>query len=401
MIHISRARRLRRMDWIMASVVLVLTGIGLASIYSAGFAGSDPTITSYYHRQFMWAGAGMLLFLGFASADYHAWTRMAWPLYAAGVILLALVLLPQFGHSVYGARRWIQVAGVRLMQPSELMKPALIILFARIFGWPDRNSAHMRIVAPALILAVLPMMLIVRQPDVGTALVFVPVVGAMMFAAGVQLRLLGALAATAILLFSILLGLVLIPHQLEWSEERQERIWSSFGMSSYQRDRILVFFDNNRDPLGAGWNKAQSEIAVGSGGLRGKGYLKGTQNVLGFLPRTVAPTDFVFSVIAEEKGFAGAALVLLLFALLVGRCLRAAAFARDKAGFLLCVGVAALLFSHAFINIGMTIGLLPITGTPLPLVSYGGTFTLSVMSALGVVQSVYIRGDRNKRWKGF
>jgi rod shape determining protein RodA len=157
---------------------------------------------------------------------------------------------------------------------------------------------------------------------------------------------------------------------------------------------MMVFFDPARDPLGSGWNKIQSEIAVGSGGMAGKGYLKGTQNVLGFLPRTVAPTDFIFSVIAEETGFIGSVLLLSLYAMLVWGGLRAALRARDKFGRLLAVGVVVLMFVHLFVNMAMTIGLMPVTGLPLPLISYGGSFMVCTMVGLGLVQSVYVRRVR-------
>jgi rod shape determining protein RodA len=155
-----------------------------------------------------------------------------------------------------------------------------------------------------------------------------------------------------------------------------------------------VFFEPNRDPLGAGWNKIQSEIAVGSGGLKGKGYLKGTQNMLGFLPKTVAPTDFIFSVVAEETGFMGSAVVISLFAVILACVMATALLTEDRLGRLLCAGVAAMLFSHVFVNISMTVGLMPVTGLPLPLVSYGGSFVVVTMTALGIVQSVYIRRHR-------
>jgi rod shape determining protein RodA len=165
----------------------------------------------------------------------------------------------------------------------------------------------------------------------------------------------------------------------------------SCPLEDYQKNRILVYLNISQDPLGAGWNKLQSQIAVGSGGLFGKGYLKGTQNILGFLPRTVAPTDFIYSVVAEETGFAGSSLLLALYTTVVVRCMYAAVIARDLFGRLLAAGVSVLIFSHVFVNIAMTIGLMPITGVPLPLMSYGGTFMISIMTALGLVQSVYLR----------
>lgn len=179
----------------------------------------------------------------------------------------------------------------------------------------------------------------------------------------------------------------------------QERIASLTGLSDYQRGRIEVFVHPSADPLGAGWNKRQSEIAVGSGGLRGKGYLQGTQNILGFLPRSVAPTDFIYSVVAEEKGFLGSALVLSLFSAILLIGMTTALQTLDPMGRLLCVGISTLLFFHVFINIAMTVGLMPITGLPLPLLSYGGSFMVVMMSALGIIQSVYIRKDRRETYR--
>ena len=168
-----------------------------------------------------------------------------------------------------------------------------------------------------------------------------------------------------------------------------------YKLKEYQKERILVFLDPARDPLNKGWNKIQSEIAVGSGGLTGKGYLNGTQNILGYLPRGVAATDFIFSVIAEEMGFAGSMLVLVLFSALLLSIARAALRAPDRLGRYLCLGVLGMMFAHIFVNIGMTIGRMPVTGLPLPLISYGGSFMLSTMMALGLTQSVYSR--RNER----
>ncbi len=389
---------LRRMDWLMALVTLLLLAIGIAFIYSAEYAGGKLASSGFYQKQIIWAGIGILFFVGFAMIDYHELASLAWLLYAAGILLLIMVLMPQVGQKVYGARRWVQLAGFRLLQPSELMKPALIILLARLFGWPGRPSGRFFLIAGAVIITLLPVGLILKQPDLGTALIFLPILGSVMFAGGVPLRVIGAFVAAGAVLCCILIALLLVPQKLGWSEERQKSSLETVGISAYQRERMLVFFDSDRDPLGAGWNRAQSEIAVGSGRFWGKGYGMGTQNILGFLPRTVAPNDFIFSVIAEEKGFSGSIAVLLLFMILLGCCVRVAFVARDRVGMLICVGITTMLFCHVFINVGMTIGLLPVTGTPLPLISYGGTFLVGVMGMLGIVQSIYVRGDR--RLKG-
>lgn len=390
----SGASPVRRLDWVMLLAMGLLLLIGMAFVYSAGYAGDDRAALRLYRKQLLWIGVGCGAFLLFAATDYRAWTKGAWWLYAAGLVLLALVFVPGIGRKIYGARRWIgPPGGDWLLQPAEFMKLAFLFLLARLYGRPGRDPARWRYVGGALALALVPMTLIVKQPDLGTALIFVPMVGAVLFVAGVPRRVLGGLMLSGVLAVGLLLTAVLLPPKLGWSEEQQTHLLQRVGLSPYQRDRILVFLNSDLDPLGVGWNKAQSQIAVGSGQFWGKGYLNGTQKFLGFLPRTVAPNDFIFSVIAEEMGFLGAAVVLALFVVLLLAGVRTAAVAADRTGRLLCVGIVALLFGHIFVNVGMTIGLLPITGIPLPLISYGGTFMVGAMSALGVVQSVHLRGD--------
>jgi len=388
-------QQLRRLDLPILAAIFALLGISIAFIYSATCNMPDQAGMRLYEKQIGWAALGFACFLGFALTDYHQWIRPAWWLYAAGLILLVLVFVPHIGLKMYGARRWLQLAGVRFFQPSELMKIAFVILLARLFGYPGRNLRRWRYAMIGGIVAILPTLLILRQPDLGTAMVFFPVLLGVMFAAGVPGKAIAAFLITGGVIVLIFLSAILLPPRLGLPEQEHKQLLMRAGINPYQRERVLVFFDSRRDPLGSGWNKAQSQIAVGSGGLLGKGFLQGTQNILGFLPRAVKPTDFVFSVIAEEKGFAGALTTLALFGVLLYGGLQTAALARDKMGRLLCVGLMTMIFCHIFINIAMTIGLVPITGIPLPLVSYGGTFMVSTMSALGIVQSVHIRGD----WK--
>ncbi|MBI2441600.1 MAG: rod shape-determining protein RodA [Lentisphaerae bacterium] len=386
-------RLMRRLDWSLVIATLGLLIIGIAFIFSAGYGNPSPAAQQLYLRQLCWVGLGLLFFLWFAIVDYHRWLRLAWWLYALGVILLVLVFVPHIGLKVYGAWRWLQIGGFRILQPAELMKLALIVLLARLFGLPGRNVRRRRLVLSGLALTLLPMALVIKQPDLGTALVFVPVLAGIMWAAGVPGKRLAILAVLALVMAGGILALVALPPKLGMNESDHERLLRRIGFSPYQRERLMVFLDTKRDPLGAGWNKAQSRIAVGSGRLTGKGYLQGTQNLLGFLPRTVAPNDFIFAVIAEEKGFVGCVVTLVLYGVLLLALLRAAEEATDRMGCLLCIGVAAMFFCHVFINIAMTIGLLPITGIPLPLISYGGTFMLGTFVALGLAQSVYIRGE--------
>lgn len=359
---------LKRLDWGFVLTVLALVVSGVAFIYSASYR-NESALTALTQRQLMWAVVGLTLFTLVVLADYHRVSDTAWVLYVVCLVLLVLVLV--MGKKVYGAYRWLNLFGVAV-QPSEFAKFGTLLLLGHFLSQPSRDPADPRTLLYVLLIVAVPYGLIMRQPDLGTASTLIPVAFAMMFVAGVPFRYLALL---------VLLGaLAAVPG------------W--FLLDDYQRERVHVFLDPSRDPLGTGWNSIQSGIAVGSGGLTGKGYLMGTQNILGFLPRTVAPTDFIFSVIAEETGFVGSALLLTLFALLVWGGLRAALSARDKLGRLLAVGVVTLLFSHIFVNMAMTVGLVPITGLPLPLISYGGSFMVCTMAGLGVVQSVYVRRFR-------
>jgi rod shape determining protein RodA len=280
--------------------------------------------------------------------------------------------------SVYGAHRWFSFGGITV-QPSEFAKLSTLFTLAAWLGDPATDVERFKTFILAFALAGLPFLLIAVEPDLGSAMVLLPMVLLLLFCAGVPLRpLLILIGAGSAALLVLVVWLRFFPDSCPF-------------LTDYQKNRILVYLNVNQDPLGAGWNKLQSQIAVGSGGLFGKGYLKGTQNILGFLPRTVAPTDFIYSVVAEESGFAGSTLLLVLYTMVVVRCMRAAVLARDALGRLLAAGVGVLIFSHVFVNIAMTIGLMPITGLPLPLMSYGGTFMVSSMTALGLVQSVYLR----------
>jgi rod shape determining protein RodA len=361
---------LQRMDWLLLAAVLMLVTAGITFIYSAGFQGETALMRPFYKRQLVWGLVGIGACVGIGVFDYRIINRYVWGIYGFAIALLVLVFF--VGVRVHGSYRWLSLMGVRV-QPSEFAKLATIITLASYLGRPGLDVRAPRTTLAALAIAGLPFILIAAEPDLGTAMVLVPVTFIMMVMAGVPWRILGLL---------ILVGILMLP--VGW-----------FALDEYQHNRILVFWDPGRDPLGAGWNKIQSEIAVGSGGIAGKGFLKGTQNILGFLPRTVAPTDFIFSVIAEESGFVGCATLILLYGVFLARCTGIALVARDRIGQLMVVGLATMLFTHVFINIAMTIGLMPITGLPLPFISYGGSFMLGVMMAVGLIQSVYIRRYRN------
>jgi rod shape determining protein RodA len=364
-------------DWLAILLAAGLLATGLTFIYSASWRGEETGIVgAWFSKQIWWAALGAGVALALVAIDYRFWIRQAWWFYLASLVLLLLVLVA--GKKVYGAYRWLVVFGVPV-QPSEFAKVALVLVLARVLGGGALAPRSFGTVVVALLLMALPFGLILVEPDLGTAMVLVPTAIFMLFAAGAAFRYLLGLG---------LLGLGGIAFGLS--------PWARHVLSDYQHERILTFLDPSRDPLGSGWNALQSAIAVGSGGLSGKGFLNGTQSALGFLPRTVSPTDFIFPVIAEETGFIGASLLLLAFAALLTCYIRTAWTAKDPAGSLLATGIASLLFCHVFVNIGMTIGLLPITGLPLPLVSSGGSFMVSTLAGFGLVQSVHVRRMRRE-----
>jgi len=381
-------RVLKRLNWPMTGAVIVLTIVGILFIYSACFVSQDLPVRTLYKRQILWAAVGALFYLVFAAYDYRRIGRLCWGVYAASIVLLLVVLL--FGARVSGARRWLLVLGVGV-QPSELAKIGTVLVLAWTLGRPRGSPRGIRELLGLVAVVAVPMILVLKEPDLGTALVFVPVALVMMFVGGVSRRVLGSLLLIGVIVVALVLGVLLLPGAMGKDEDAGMRLVQKAGFSEYQLNRIVAFVQPHRDPLGVGWNKTQSEIAVGSGGTWGKGFRNGTQNILGFLPRSVAPTDFIYSVIAEETGFFGSLVVLFLFAAVIVGGLHTALVASDRLGRLLCVGVVGILFTHTFVNMAMTVGLLPITGLPLPLLSYGGSFMIVTMSALGIVQSVYIR----------
>jgi len=357
---------LRRMDWLLFAAMVALAIGSICFIYSASYRGPGQPMASFHRQQMVWFVAGLALYIAVMAVDYRLICQWATVWYVLAVLSLVLVLV--IGVKVYGARRWLGI-GRFGVQPAEVAKLAVIVALAYyLFHRTPEQRRRWSTILGTVALIGMPLLLILVEPDLGSAMTLVPILFGMLFVAGARGKHL-ALAA--------LIGLCLTP--VAW-----------WHMKKYQRERLTVFLNPNRDPLGAGWNLNQSLIAVGSGGVTGKGFLQGTVNSLGYLPRTVAPNDFLFSVIAEEKGFVGGLGVVGLYAVLFWRGLRIAADARDRLGTLLATGVVAMLFFHVFVNIGMTIGLMPVTGVPLPLLSYGGSFVLVSMIALGLLQNIWI-----------
>ncbi len=375
-------------------IMAVLSVIGVAFIYSAQLNSER----SSWEMQIVWLIGGIVTYVGVSLVDYRFWLRIVHWFYAACIVLLILVILPGVGTEVYGAQRWLRVGPIGF-QPSDPAKIAVLLVIATILMREKVGTIYQSLgVLGKLALAVgIPMFLILLQPDLKSVIVLPPMVFSMLYVSRLSTRFfMGALAA-----FTVVVGIVAwdSARYINFMEENgysyardkgvyQDHSW--LPLRDYQRNRIITFIDPDKiEPLGAGWNLRQSLISVGTGGLLGKGWTEGTQAQLGYLPRAVAHNDFIFSVIAEEKGLLGSLTVLSLFGLMLFNGIRIAGLARDRFGTLIALGVTVLFSIHVFVNIAMTIGLVPITGIPLPFISYGGSFLLSCCLLQGLVQSVY------------
>lgn len=367
-------REFSRFDFLALGVTALLLGIGVLFIRSTGEQVGSALAEGFWRKQLVWIALGGVGYLTLAHLDYRKLIPWSWFLYFGALLLLVAVLF--FGKKVNGATSWL-VLGPIQVQPSELAKLGVILFLASLHSnalFRIRRFSHLLL---SLAVLAVPAALIMLEPDFGSAVVLLPVGAVMIFAAGVNWRLLlGVLILTAALLGALTVNEMLGVRPL---------------LKNYQRERILVFLNPERDLAHRGYNAYQSRLAVGSGGWFGKGVGQGTQNLLGFLPQSVSNNDFIFSVLAEESGFAGALLLLLSYATLLYTILRTAFLARDDFARQVGIGFAALIFVHLFINIGMSVGLTPITGLPLPLLSYGGSFVVSMLFGLGVIQSIYRR----------
>ena len=350
MTTVSAWRRLDRAQPLLAGTLALL---GVMTIYSAG---------ADWGRQLVWIALGVVAYVAATWFDYRRLLAFAPGIYAAMVLLLTAVHL--VGHSALGARRWLSVAGFPL-EPSELSKLALVVVLAALLSRAEKLS--WRNFAIAIAITAPAAALILTQPDLGTSIVFAAIFGGMLFVGGARPAQLLSLAAGAAV---TLPALPLVLH-------------------GYQRARLAIFLDPNSDPLGAGYNLLQARIAIGSGGFFGRGWLQGLQGQLGFVPERA--TDFVFATFAEEFGLLGSLILLTLFGLLLIRVLGSASVAPDRFGQLVAGGVFAMVFVQVVENVGMNVGLLPIAGIPLPLISYGGSATITTLAGLGLVQSVMVR----------
>ena len=352
-------------DWVLVGTTLGLALVGVAMVFSATHTGRTPDL---YLKQLALAGAGVVGMVIAASFDYRRLADRAMLLY--GLSVLALLYVLRFAPLIAGTRRWIVVGGFQL-QPSEFVKLAAAIFVAKVFADFRQESLGIReVVLPGAAVGLLAL-LVAREPDLGTAACLVPLFLVVAFLAGLRIRAVAGLGAA-----------LLLTAALTWP-----------FLHVYQKTRIYTFLDPSLDPKGAGYQKIQSQIAVGSGGLVGRGYLGGSQAQLGYLP--ARHTDFVFSVLAEETGFVGVVIVLSLYLLLLWRMLETARLARDRLGAFLVAGITAGFGFQVVYNVAMVAGLVPVKGLPLPLMSYGGSSIVSSLMGMGLVLSVRIRRFAN------
>ena len=381
-------RLFRGFDWGGFAAMLSLIAIGTIAIWSAGNARAEVVFHGMWRTNLTTAVVGLGLYLGFALVDYRKWIGwLSVPVYALSLVFLVLVLL--VGAEQFGGRRWLW-----FFQPSEVSKLAIILLVASLFGACGEGRGRFGFAGFLLAVAFVgvPLALILAEPDLGTALVLVPAVLVMLVVAGVWRRGLLSLIAVGGILSLAVLGAVYEAERPGVPSERRELIMRCVPLRDHQVRRVRAFLFPEEDGQGAGYNLRQAKISIGSGGFSGKGIGKGETNHLKYLPPAISMNDFIFCVYAEETGFVGSLALLSLFALLLLSCCRAAFLAADGRGRLLALGVATLVFAHVYVNIAMSIGVLPITGLPLPFISSGRTFLIVVMCALGIVQSVSIHG---------
>ena len=359
-------RKLLGLNWLLLIIMLGLAIFGVIAIYSATYMRQDPVAADFWRKQAQWVVVGFFAFMVASLANYH-WIRWgALPLYVLGIVFLVLTKL--MGTKVYGARSWLQLGPLNF-QPAQLAVIAGIMVVALFLSQFKQMHPMWRLLVCGAI-AGAPCLLILLQPDLGEVIIWIPVMLALLFVGGIPVRYLVCILLILFAAIPLTANLVLKP---------------------YQQARLTAFAHPDIDKQGASWAINQSLIAIGSGGWAGKGFkAPNTQIELGFLPSTAVHNDYIFSAIGEQWGFVGGMFLISAFSVLLLTCLFVAFFAGDQLGLLLVIGITTLVFTHVFQNVGMTIAMLPITGVPLPLISYSGSFALMIMFALGVVNSVWV-----------
>ncbi len=426
------SRFIMKMDLVLIALVMILLSFSVFVIYHIGLEAGGG-LRAYAFKQVLWIGLGFILMIAIAYVDYEWIGTHSWIFYIFGLLLLTLVLIPGVGMEINGARSWIKLPGFTI-QPSEIAKPCTIVALAWYASRPRVLLNELTNIIPVVLLAAGPVFLIGLQPDFGSALVFIPITAAVLFVAGCKVRYLAYPLLMAVILTPVMY-FVLKPHQkqridvfihpvvhpmsVEYSqkvareadlpEKVQERIenmsnpWYftqteiAFAQGKISQDEYDIkrkkYVSMKRFIANDGWQAYQSALAVGSGGKYGKGWGNGTQIKLGFLPRSITTTDCIFSIISEEGGFFWAVTILLLILCVILCTIRTACLARDLFGKVLVLAIGMLYLCHTYVNVGMAIGIAPIIGIPLPFMSYGGSFVISTMVCVGILQSVYIRRE--------
>lgn len=355
-------RFIKNFDWVILLATLLLLGFSIAIIFSTTFSMSGGGKEAL--QQVLFALIGVFALVVIAKMDYRSFKNYSAILYVSTIVMLVAVRF--VGTTTLGATRWINI-GFFQFQPSELAKIFMIVVMAKFFAERQEDMRQLKTLLKSLLYVAIPTVLVMLQPDLGTALTFLVIWVSMVIVSNARKLYL-------ILLF--LIGIISSPIVYEF-------------LHDYQKKRLLTFLNPTADPMGSGWNVNQAMIAIGSGRWTGRGLGHGPQSQLNFLP--FKHTDFVFAALAEEMGFVGAASVLILFAVILYRGIRTAMLARDYFGMYLATGICAMLFFHVFINIGMNIGIMPVTGIPLPLISSGGTSTVITLASIGILESIIIR----------
>ncbi len=363
-VDLTLLQKLVQINWLLIVLISLIACVGFAMLYSAANGHIDP----WASRQMIRCGAGLVLMLLIALIDIRAWLRHAYLIYAAALVLLIAVEV--IGVVGMGAQRWVDL-GLFQLQPSEVMKIALVLALARFYhGTPLEEVGRIRWLVVPIALILVPVALVMRQPDLGTAILLLATATAILLLAGVRLWK-----------FAVLFGTILAAIPIAWR----------FMLHGYQKDRVLTYLNPERDPLGAGYHIMQSKIALGSGGLFGKGFMQGTQSHLAFLPER--QTDFIFTMLAEEFGLIGCLGLFSLYILVIVYGYAIALRCRNQFGRLLAAGLITTFFLNVFINMAMVMGLIPVVGVPLPLVSYGGTSMMSLLIGFGLILSVHVHRD--------
>ena len=376
--------KFKRMDWLLTSSMIALIIFGTTFIWSAGAARQTVLLQGLWYSNACTAVLGLMIYFAISVIDYRKLVEViATPCYVLALILLVAVLV--FGAHIYGGKRWLW-----FFQPSEISKLAIILFISHLVGHVGRESFKW-FLAAGLAFGI-PALLILKEPDLGTTLVLVPSVLVMLLAARVWIKGLVVLIITGLLAAGLVLGTVYVAER-ENDPDRKAELYKRLPLKNHQIQRLRVFLFPDQDRRGAGYNYRQALISIGSGSVWGKGLKKGELKALGFLPPTVSQNDFIFAVVAEESGFVGNLILLAFYLGLLLSSLRIAFFATDDRGRLIAAGVSTLIFCHIYINIAMSIGLMPITGLPLPFISAGRTFLIVLMASLGFVQSVCVHRE--------